>query len=106
MSTPFHQLPIDQVRRLGNQVQVGRYSYFHGQVHLVTWVPGEKITIGNFCSIANDVMICVGGNHRTDRVSTFPFDAALSGTACAIEKARKRHILDLVSGLMVKRDMP
>jgi acetyltransferase-like isoleucine patch superfamily enzyme len=30
------------------------------------------VTIGSFCSIADGVRIFVGGNHRTDWISTFP----------------------------------
>lgn len=29
--------------------------------------------IGNFCSIADNITICLGGNHRHDWVTTFPF---------------------------------
>jgi acetyltransferase-like isoleucine patch superfamily enzyme len=32
----------------------------------------NKVVIGNYCSIADEVTIFVGGNHRTDWVSTFP----------------------------------
>lgn len=37
--------------------------------------PGESesVLIGSFCSIGDDVRIFVGGNHRTDWISTFPF---------------------------------
>jgi acetyltransferase-like isoleucine patch superfamily enzyme len=31
------------------------------------------VSIGSFCSIAADVEIMLGGNHRTEWVSTFPF---------------------------------
>src|SRR6185437_13886393 len=33
----------------------------------------EPVTIGAYCSIAADVEIFVGGNHRLDWVSTYPF---------------------------------
>ena len=32
-----------------------------------------KLTIGNYCSIAKNVEIYLGGNHRDDWVSTYPF---------------------------------
>jgi acetyltransferase-like isoleucine patch superfamily enzyme len=32
-----------------------------------------KLTVGNFCSIGNSVNIYLGGNHRTDWVTTYPF---------------------------------
>jgi virginiamycin A acetyltransferase len=36
---------------------------------------GAKLTIGNYCSIADGVEILLGGNHRTDWVTTYPFPA-------------------------------
>ena len=33
----------------------------------------NRVIIGKFCSIADQVTIFVGGNHRTDWVSTYPF---------------------------------
>lgn len=79
MTQPFAQLPLDQIRWIGDRVQVGRYTYFDGNVRLVTWVPGEKIVFGNFCSVADGAMICVGGNHGTELVSTYPFDNFILG---------------------------
>ena len=32
-----------------------------------------KLIVGNFCSIADNVVIYLGGNHRTDWVTTYPF---------------------------------
>ena len=77
MFQEFAQLPIDQVRWMGDRVQVGRFTYFHESVRFLTWVSGEKIVVGDFCSVADGAMICVGGNHRTELVSTFPFDNIL-----------------------------
>jgi acetyltransferase-like isoleucine patch superfamily enzyme len=36
---------------------------------------GSRLEIGKFCSIAEDVLILLGGNHRTDWVTTYPFPA-------------------------------
>jgi len=49
----------------------GKYTYGKPNIH---W-PNDnaKLIIGNFCSIANNVNIYLGGNHRTDWVSTYPF---------------------------------
>lgn len=54
------------------QLSMGRYSY--GMPEVLRF-PGEeaRVVIGSFCSIADKVRIFVGGNHRTDWVSTFPF---------------------------------
>lgn len=49
----------------------GKYSYGKPIVH---WQNNDaKLIVGNFCSIANNVNIYLGGNHRTDWVTTYPF---------------------------------
>lgn len=35
--------------------------------------PEAKLVIGNYCSIANNVEIYLGGNHRADWITTYPF---------------------------------
>lgn len=61
-------------------VSVGRRTYHGPDLLLHRW-GAEKISIGAFCSISQGVKIMAGGNHRTDAVSTFPFDTMLTGTA-------------------------
>lgn len=34
-----------------------------------------KVRIGDFCSLAADIEVMVGGNHRVDWISTYPFRA-------------------------------
>jgi acetyltransferase-like isoleucine patch superfamily enzyme len=50
---------------------MGEYSY---NTPKIVRHGGDKhrVYIGKFCSIADDVTIFVGGNHRTDWVSTYP----------------------------------
>ena len=49
----------------------GKYTYGKANLH---WINKDaKLFIGNFCSIANNVHIYLGGNHRTDWVTTYPF---------------------------------
>jgi len=49
----------------------GKYTYGTPIIH---WKSSNaKLIIGNFCSIAANVNIYLGGNHRTDWVTTFPF---------------------------------
>lgn len=46
----------------------------YGDPRIVTFAhDSTKLRIGNFVSIAQDVTIVLGGNHRLDRVSTYPF---------------------------------
>ena len=54
------------------QLTIGRYSYGFPDIVIYPEEP-QRALIGSFCSIGDDVRIFVGGNHRTDWVSTFPF---------------------------------
>jgi acetyltransferase-like isoleucine patch superfamily enzyme len=49
----------------------GKYTY--GTPNIFWENNNSKLVIGNFCSIANNVNIYLGGNHRTDWVTTYPF---------------------------------
>jgi chloramphenicol O-acetyltransferase type B len=53
-------------------VEIGRWTYGTPRIAHI-WGDTANIRIGSFCSIAEDVTIHFGGNHRTDWVSTFPF---------------------------------
>lgn len=58
------------------QVVVGRHSYGLEPATLLFHTGRERLTIGNYCSIARDVLF-VFGEHRTDLVSTYPFRTLL-----------------------------
>lgn len=60
-------------------VEIGQFSYYSPDVRFMTWIPDEKIIIGKYCSIASDVIIYTGGNHRTDFAATYPFDNLFLG---------------------------
>jgi acetyltransferase-like isoleucine patch superfamily enzyme len=49
----------------------GKYSY--GKPNIIWNNDQAKLVIGNFCSIASNVNIYLGGNHRTDWITTYPF---------------------------------
>ena len=49
----------------------GKYTYGFPIVHWKN--ENVKLVVGNFCSIAENVHIYLGGNHRTDWVTTYPF---------------------------------
>jgi acetyltransferase-like isoleucine patch superfamily enzyme len=48
----------------------GKYTYGSPNIYGVN---DAKLVIGNFCSIATNVNIWLGGNHRSDWVTTYPF---------------------------------
>lgn len=62
---------------------VGEYTYGKPIVH--DWQDGATLLIGKYTSIAENVTILLGGNHRNDWISTYPFasieDDIWTGTA-------------------------
>jgi len=54
-------------------MKVGRHTYGTEYLTVHSFGSNAEIQIGSFCSIAGDVKIFLGGNHRTDWISTFPF---------------------------------
>lgn len=56
---------------------VGDHSYGINNIQVLRWDSAYNlhcpVTIGKFCSIANDLKIITNGNHKYDRASTFPF---------------------------------
>ena len=49
---------------------VGRYTYL---LPIIEFGSGGKCIIGSFCSIGKNVVVYLGGNHRTEWVTTYPF---------------------------------
>lgn len=51
----------------------GKHSYGLQGITLRQWGEGSKLYIGSFCSIASGLVVYLGGNHRHDWISTYPF---------------------------------
>lgn len=56
-------------------VTVGDFTY--GIPRICSWNEETTLEIGKFCSIASGVTILLGGNHRVDWNSTYPFNALM-----------------------------
>jgi len=56
-----------------SKITVGRFSYGIENVSVMQWGEGACLTIGSFCSISTNVKVFLGGNHRIDWITTFPF---------------------------------
>lgn len=54
------------------EFDIGRYSY--GDLRVVRFENSAGLRVGSFCSVAAGVRVFLGGEHRTDVVSTYPFD--------------------------------
>ena len=52
---------------------LGKYSYTDGGVVMEWGHSGAKFIGGKFCSIGKNLTVYLGGNHRTDWVTTYPF---------------------------------
>lgn len=52
---------------------VGRFTYGVENVAVYQWGEGAALHIGTFCSLARSVSVLLGGNHRVDWITTFPF---------------------------------
>lgn len=59
---------------IGNsQISIGRFTYGFNNIAIHQWGEGAALKIGSFCSIATNINVFLGGNHRTDWITTFPF---------------------------------
>ncbi|MGL5624191.1 CatB-related O-acetyltransferase, partial [Cetobacterium sp.] len=57
-------------------VDVGKYSY--GSLNVSYWgIKKEKLQIGNFVSIAENVKFILGGNHEINTFTTYPLKVML-----------------------------
>jgi acetyltransferase-like isoleucine patch superfamily enzyme len=58
---------------IGDNYRIGEYTY--GRPQVIAFTKNTKLIIGKFCSIAANVKIILGADHRLDWVSTYPFPA-------------------------------
>jgi acetyltransferase-like isoleucine patch superfamily enzyme len=68
----MHQRLKDKILHSDQYADVGRYTY--GSPTFVVFPSGHKVSIGSFCSIADNVTFINGGNHYTDRITTYPLN--------------------------------
>jgi acetyltransferase-like isoleucine patch superfamily enzyme len=60
-----------QLRARYPQYEFGEGTY--GNPEIQSWGEGATLRIGAYCSIAPGVKILLGGEHRTDWITTYPF---------------------------------
>jgi len=74
---PHNQTTLNRVCDV-SVVNVGSYTY--GPLNVFSWGhPREKLLIGWFCSIADDVRFILGGEHRQDTLMTYPMLVKFGG---------------------------
>lgn len=54
-------------------MNVGEYTYGAENIKIFKWDNSTSLKIGKFCSIADNCKIYLGGNHRLDWFTTYPF---------------------------------
>jgi acetyltransferase-like isoleucine patch superfamily enzyme len=54
-------------------ITVGEHTY--GEPKVYAWNDDTKLIIGKYCSIAEGVVFLLGGEHRMDWITTYPFSA-------------------------------
>ncbi len=56
---------------LSGCVSVGDYTY--GGLRVINYNENERLRIGRYCSIAQEVVFILNADHRIDTISSFPF---------------------------------
>jgi virginiamycin A acetyltransferase len=56
-----------------NKMPVGKYTYGAENSQVVHSGSSATTSVGKFCSLGGDLVIYLGGDHRTDWVTTYPF---------------------------------
>ena len=58
---------------------VNKDHYSYGQIKVISTGEGANMKIGAFCSVASNVVAMLGGHHRTDVITTYPFGSVHEG---------------------------
>jgi acetyltransferase-like isoleucine patch superfamily enzyme len=56
-----------------SEISIARFTYGYENISVMQCNEGAALKIGAFCSIAQNITVFLGGNHRTDWITTFPF---------------------------------
>jgi acetyltransferase-like isoleucine patch superfamily enzyme len=62
-----------EVVEQGSKISIGKFTYGYEHLKIRLWGEGTSLRIGNFCSLSDNITFFLGGNHRTDWMSTYPF---------------------------------
>ena len=66
---------MEQAMWTSELIEVGEFTYGRPTVH--QWDKKTRLKIGKFCSIGGGVNILLGGEHRTEWITTYPFDVLM-----------------------------
>ncbi len=63
------------------EFNIGDWTY--GLPTVLRFNPNATLKIGKYCAIADNVTIMLGGEHRVNSITTYPFDIILRGKTWA-----------------------
>ncbi|MEG2788685.1 MAG: CatB-related O-acetyltransferase [Romboutsia sp.] len=67
-------LRVQRNQLIGTKIKIDDFTY---GMPVIEWADSNNLYIGKFCSIAQGVRIFLGGNHRNDWLTTYPFNSLL-----------------------------
>jgi len=70
-------------------IDVGDYTYGAEYIDVHSWGNRQRLRIGKYCSIADRISVFLGGNHRHEWVTTYPF----------AEHATEEHLIADIEGV-------
>lgn len=70
-ATLTKRVPLMSTNPTYADYEIGEWSY--GTPTVRSWGEGATLRVGKFCSFASGVTILLGGEHRPDWITTFPF---------------------------------
>ena len=80
---------------------IGDFTYGSPKVH--SWGNDGRLIIGKYCSIGDKVDILLGGNHRTDWVTTYPFGMLRDGAKHISGHPRSRGDITIGNDVWIAR---
>jgi virginiamycin A acetyltransferase len=80
-------IPIRQFEQ--SDITIGKHSYGNLDVRSFSVNAGERLIIGNYVSIADDVKFLLGGNHQMYTATTFPLRATFTKKDTHIDATSK-----------------
>lgn len=94
----FNKKPVDKsvLRIMQNNPRYDKYKVGKGTYGFPTiydWGDDSKLEIGNYCSIGDNVSILLGGEHRSDFISTYPFQSFSTDKSLLQDRKTKGNVV-------------
>lgn len=73
------------------EYEIGEGSY--GGLEVFSFSETDTLSVGKYCSIARNVRVLLGGEHRTDWITTFPFPETMPKLGLVGHPASKGKVI-------------